>query len=366
MISMESLNFILPLKDNTEKQRATELASIFKDISNIFVLGIGGSNLAAKSVYDAIRRDDLLEQKAKLLFIESPDKEEYSDLENFIKIENTAQESFGIMASSKSGETRETIESFERIFNILKRYDDDINKKSLVITKEDSSLYRLAKENKVVTESWSGEIGGRYSAFTKTHLIPIILCSADVKDFIKGAKENLSRYTSEDVKENTAFSVASTVSKLYKSGLDVLDIFIFEKELETLGKWCRQLIAESIGKKDNAGKEVGITPTISIGPRDLHSMLELYLGGPKNRFTIFIASSSSKGINNNAYSSTIKAYEEADIPFFEYKFDGVNEKEIGKFMLFFMMFTIYLAKNLDVNPFDQPAVEWYKKNIYHS
>lgn len=363
---MEKLKFIDVLKDKSELEEAERLASTFTGISNIFVIGIGGSNLASKAVYDAMRREDMLDHKTKLVFIESPDSDEYKDLESFIKIELQAGEKFGIIASSKSGETRETREGFLNIIKILSDLGVDVTNSSIVITKENSSLYSIAKEKQVRTIDWSGEVGGRYSAFTKVHLLPILISGINAKNFLEGGRETLAKYDSTDPDKNIAVSFANSIFENYKNGIEILDLFFFENELETLGKWCRQLVAESIGKKNEEGKEVGITPTVSIGPRDLHSMLELYLGGPKNRFTIFVASKNGKGVNNSAYASTVKAYEEANLPFLEYKFDSIDEKEIGEFMLFFMMMTVNLANLLSVNPFDQPAVEEYKKHIHNS
>ncbi len=357
------MSFLKPLESRTELEEALDLAKIFEGVSNIFVIGIGGSNLAGKAIYDAMRREDLLEQKTKLIFIESPDSDEYKDLENFIKIELLAGQKFGIIASSKSGETRETIESFKNIYKTLEDSGVEITKSTLVITKEGSELFNIAKEKGIRIASWSGEIGGRFSAFTKVHLLPILLSGLNIEKFISGAKENLNKYGVEDTESNTALSLATSISEHYENGIEILDLFFFEDELETLGKWCRQLIAESIGKKNEEGNRVGLTPTVSIGPRDLHSMLELYLGGPKNRFTLFVASKNGKGVNNSAYDSTVKAYEEAGLPFVEYKFDVIDEKEIGEFMIFFMIMTVQLAKLLLVNPFDQPAVEEYKRGL---
>lgn len=363
---MEKLKFTAPLETKTELEEVNKLKELFSGVSNIFVIGIGGSNLAGKALYDAMRREDLLDNKIKLIFIESPDKEEYADLDNFIKIEIGAMEKFGIIASSKSGETRETIEGFQNIISIIEKYDPEITKNSLVITKENSSLNKEADEKGVRAISWTGDIGGRFSAFTKVHLLPVVLSGIDGNKFFSGARGVLEKYSSENIETNTALQLANSIFENYKNGIEIFDLFFFENELETLGKWCRQLVAESIGKKDNTGREVGITPTVSIGPRDLHSMLELYLGGPKNRFTLFIASKNSKGVNNSAYISTTRAYEEAGIPFMEYKFDEINESEVGEFMLFFMMTVVYLARLLSVDPFDQPAVEGYKKNILNS
>lgn len=123
-----------------------------------------------------------------------------------------------------------------------------------------------------------------------------------------------------------------------------------------MGKWCRQLIAESLGL---------ITPTVSIGPVDLHSMLELYLGGPKNRFTLFVRSLSEilGGVNESAYQNMLKAYTEAALPFEKYEMPEISEKELGSFMAYMMETTIYLAELLQIDPYDQPAVDNYKKSL---
>ena len=137
-----------------------------------------------------------------------------------------------------------------------------------------------------------------------------------------------------------------------------MDFFIFNSELEDLGKWCRQLIAESLST---------LTPTVSMGPTDLHSMLELYLGGPKNRFTIFIKSQREidNSVNESAYENVVKAYGEANLPFEKYEMQEINEHELGKFMALMMAITLELARLLGVDPYDQPAVEEYKKSITH-
>jgi len=263
---------------------------------------------------------------------------------------------FVLIVISKSGKTAETLESFHKTFDILKdKFGDFTAERTLVISTKDSELWNLAEDKNIERLEWEGNVGGRFSAFTVAHTTVLDIAGLDEKSFVAGGKE-MENKCSEESQVNPAKHLAKNIFDNYKNGVNILDFFIFNSELETLGKWCRQLVAESISL---------ITPTVSIGPVDLHSMLELYLGGPKDRFTIFIKSLEEieGSINNSAYEDVTKAYEKAGLPFMKYEMDKINENELGKFMAFMIAMTLELAKLLQINPFDQPAVEEYKKNL---
>jgi glucose-6-phosphate isomerase len=240
------------------------------------------------------------------------------------------------------------LESFHKTFEILsEKFGDFVAERTLVISTKDTPLWNLAEEKNIERLEWEGDIGGRFSAFTITHTTVLSIAGLDVEAFVSGSKEERT----EDAKH-----LAKSIFDDYENGANILDFFIFNSELEDLGKWCRQLIAESLSI---------ITPTVSLGPVDLHSMLELYLGGPKNRFTIFIKSAREieGSLNNSAYEDVATAYEKAKLPFMKYEMAQINENELGKFMAFMIATTFELAKLLEVDPLDQPAVEEYKKNI---
>ena len=321
----------------------------FKNSKFIFVVGIGGSDLASKAVWHALTLHKP-DTKKKIFFLESPDSREYEEVENFVKNEVANLEEIVLIVVSKSGKTAETLEAFHKTFDILsEKFGIPISGRVLVISSLDSPLWKLAKEKNMECLEWEGDIGGRFSAFTVAHTAVLFIAGLDVEKFKEG-----SHYAeaSRDEQEK----LARKIFESYKNGAEILDFFIFNSELEDLGKWCRQLIAESLSV---------LTPTVSIGPTDLHSMLELYLGGPKNRFTIFVRSLKEidNSINESAYENVTEAYEKAGLPFEKYEMPEINEKELGKFIAFMMATTIELAKLLEVNPFDQPAVEEYKSQI---
>jgi len=166
-------------------------------------------------------------------------------------------------------------------------------------------------------------------------------------------------------------------------------VLVFNSELESLGKWYRQLLGESIGKeKDKDGNSInfGITPTVSVGSTDLHSMGQLYIGGPKDKLTTFIWAALPKNTQDISSSlfpnlvegidgkttqyvmdaildGTKNAYEKNKLPFMEVVMENISEKSLGEFMQFKMMEMLYLGKLLNINPFDQPSVEEYKSEV---
>ncbi len=327
----------------------------YQDSKFIFVVGIGGSDLASKAVWNAITSYKL-EKDKKIYFLESPEEREYKEIENLIKSEILNPNEFVLIAISKSGKTVETLETFKKISEILLgKFGDFVNERTLVISTKDTPLWKEAEEKNIECIEWEGDIGGRFSAFTIAHTTVLSIAGLDTQAFINGKKEMESKCTKEDI-NNPVKLLAQEIFDYHKKGFDILDFFIFNSELEDLGKWCRQLIAESLST---------FTPTVSIGPTDLHSMLELYLGGPKNRFTIFIKSLKEieGSVNDEAYENVSMAYNEAGLPFMKYEMEKIDEKELGNFMAFMIETVIELAKLLEIDPYDQPAVEAYKENL---
>lgn len=327
----------------------------YQDSKFIFVVGIGGSDLASKAVWNAITSYKL-EKDKKIYFLESPEEREYKEIENLIKSEILNPNEFVLIAISKSGKTVETLETFKKISEILLgKFGDFVNERTVVISTKNTPLWKEAEEKNIECIEWEGDIGGRFSAFTIAHTTVLSIAGLDTQAFINGKKEMESKCTKEDI-NNPVKLLAQEIFDYHKKGFDILDFFIFNSELEDLGKWCRQLIAESLST---------FTPTVSIGPTDLHSMLELYLGGPKNRFTIFIKSLKEieGSVNDEAYENVSMAYNEAGLPFMKYEMEKIDEKELGNFMAFMIETVIELAKLLEIDPYDQPAVEAYKENL---
>lgn len=319
----------------------------FKDVKFIFLIGIGGSNLATKAVWNALTLHKATDKK--FFFLEAPDSREYEEVQNILNNEIEDAKDFVIITTSKSGKTEETLETFKKVFEYFKnKFGEEAGERTIVISSPSTPLWDRAEVEGIERVEWENNVGGRFSAFTIAHTLPLQIAGLNIPKYLEGRDE-----AEENKKE--AEMLAQRLFEAHKNGVEIFDLFLFNAELEDIGKWARQLIAESLAM---------LTPTVSIGPTDLHSQLELTLGGPKNRFTLFIKSKKEidGSINEQSYNSVIEAYEKAGLPYQKFEMGEINEKEIGKFFEFMMIMIVEFAKLADIDPYGQPAVEEYKKH----
>lgn len=345
------------------------VSSVYKEkvkrpLKYVVVVGIGGSNLGAKAVYDALIgykdavKDD---NRPQIIFFDTNDEKIIkANTEHILKNTIDAQEIL-IVIISKSGTTIETAANADYLIRELKNKISNIEERTITITDENSPLWQSAIKRGIAKLAIPKPIGGRYSVFSAVGLLPLMAAGIDVLEFRKGALQVSKLCFSRELAKNPAVSGAIFLGYWRKQNKSIHDIFFFNPELESLGKWYRQLLGESIGKSE----EAGITPTVSIGTTDLHSMGQLYLRGPRDKTTLFVSSAeqgkSFGEIMKAALSGTEIVYEKHNSPFAEAIFDGITASELGAFMQWKMIETMYLAKILSVNAFDQPDVESYKK-----
>ena len=290
------------------------MLSTGNNLKYFVLVGIGGSNLGAKAVYDALKMPE--DGRPEMLFADTVSS---VMLERIIaKLKTAKKEEVLLNYVSKSGKTLETKENFE----ILKEYAGTI-----------VDTYKELEFDKT--------IGGRFSVMTEVGLFPLRTCGFNTEEMLRGkadATEGNARWLYDQL----------------QAGMVVHDMFLFNPELESLGKWYRQLMGESTGKD---GK--GFVPTVSIGTTDLHSMFQRYVGGPHNIATTFVCA----GEPNKFYKATKQAYRDHNLPFQEYIMPELNEYELGKFFETKMREIVHLAHFMGVNPYNQPNVEDYKKLI---
>ena len=361
------------------------------DLKYILVVGIGGSNLGAKSVYDALYGYfDVMEAARfpKMIFADTNDPEFLNSLTQFLKTGISKPEEIIVNAISKSGLTTETTVNLEIITDILKEKFEGALSRIVVTTDSKSALWKGAQEKDISILEIPKNVGGRYSVLSTVGLFPLLLCGVDTEGLINGARKMRTRCLSDDFMKNPAVMSAAILFYHFKRGKNICDNFFFHPEMESLGKWYRQLMGESIGKeKDDAGNIIntGITPTVSVGSVDLHSVAQLYLGGPKDKFTTFIWGYTDgdekivpkKGsfsellalgaggkkpsyIMKAIYDGVKIAYGKAGLPFMEIAFEGINAFSLGEFFQFKMMEMMFLGKLMKINAFNQPNVESYK------
>ena len=325
----------------------------FKKYNNINVVGMGGSILGTESIYY------FLKSKIKKNFFF------YNNLQSKIDPGHKRNKCLNIIVS-KSGNTLETISNSNIIIK-------NQNKNIFITENKNSYLYLLAQKLKSEVVHHNNFIGGRYSVLSEVGMLPAELM---------GLSSNKFRQLNNLIKNKKfinelIINVNNTLHFLKKKKFNSV-ILNYDVGSESLFKWYQQLMAESLGKKGN-----GILPIISSMPKDNHSVMQLYLDGPKNNFFTFFHvrdKNSIKVINNKLLTShsylknknlgeivmsqklaTEKVFLNKKIPFRSFEVINRDENTIGELFCFFVLETILIGRALKINPYDQPAVELIKK-----
>jgi len=340
------------LKPNYKYSYSKKRIAKYKKFSNIRIIGMGGSILGTEAIYDFLKK----KIKKKLTFINNLN----SNLDYF-QDKNVNLN----LIISKSGNTLETIVNANTLIK---------SRESNIIITEDkvSYLTNLASKLKAEIFEHKNYVGGRYSVLSEVGMLPAELMNLDEKKF----KQFNNLIKNKTFVNNLVNNVAATLN-LIKSGKYTSIILNYDEQSQNLFKWYQQLIAESLGKKSK-----GILPIVSSMPKDNHSLMQLYLDGPKKSFYTFFNVLDNKVIktNNNILASheylrnqsiekikqsqmlaTEKVFTSKKIPFRSFRILKRDEKSLGELFCFFMLETILLGRALNVNPFDQPSVELIKK-----
>lgn len=356
----------------------------------VFIIGIGGSNLGTKAIYDALggSLDALAPSNPQLIFIDTINPHMLSMVTELLSNRISEPDEFLINILSKSGSTAETIFNAEIVLGPVRaRFGTKGTARVVVTTDKGSALEQHADSLGIRTLTIPGNVGGRFSVMSAVGLFPLALAGMSIEELHKGACE-MREVCLQDSDDNAARASAVALFANYLEGVAVHDIFLFDPRLHSLGLWYRQLLAESIGKEKNREDEVvhtGILPTVSIGSTDLHSMGQLYLGGPKSIFTTFVDvldagipdirmpterffphllpmldGASADTVSGAIIEGTKIAYHKAKLPFAEIVLDSVSPYSLGACMQMHMMQVMYLGVLMYVNAFDQPNVESYK------
>ncbi len=329
----------------------------YKKFKRVIIIGLGGSILGAQAVNLFLKKKN----KKEFIFVNDLNLIQINKLKKTKDLKNSL-----FILISKSGNTIE-------ILSIIDNLKDKANfnaKNSLVITENKKSfLNTFAKKLKIKIINHKKYIGGRYSIFSETALVPCQLMGIDIIKF----KKNILSFLNK--KKSTLIKNLVNLSKIYSSKeINSLVLLNYCPGLEFFLLWCQQLIAESLGKNGH-----GKIPLISIGPRDHHSLLQLFLDGPKNNFFYIFSfkdkESSKKGrglfkdaINNHNLEKVVENQKNAmttilknkKIPYISIEVKKRNEETLGELFSYFIFETVLIGKNLKINPFNQPAVEELK------
>ncbi len=316
----------------------------FKKFKTIAMIGMGGSILGAQAIYSFLKK----KIKKKIIFFDNLNDDK---IKNFQK--NTEKRKTLFLVISKSGNTIETITNLRHL-KILKK-----NTKNIIIISEKNKnlLFSISRKYNLKFIEHKKHVGGRYSVLSEVGMLPALLMGVDTRKI----RLNLELYFKSNKKFLLKQSSITLANLLYKKKLQNIIFLNYIPELEKFLFWCQQLIAESLGKK---GK--GFLPVVSNVPKDHHSLLQLYLDGPRDKlFYIFSLENKNKKNNLNLVKdaqirSLKKILIKKNIPFREFTLNKISEETIGQLFSYFILETVIVGKLTKINPFDQPAVEQIK------
>lgn len=370
--------------DKEEFARIKEAAKKIREDSDVLlVAGIGGSYLGARAVVEAVKglyHNDT-EDGLKIYFCGNTISPTY--LNDIIKV--TKGKRFSINVISKSGTTTETALAFRVLRKLLEDSvgPEEANKRIYATTdRAKGTLKQLADAQGWPTFVVPDDVGGRYSVLTAVGLLPIACAGIDIDALMKGAADAREAY-SVCGKDNDAYRYAMTRNILYRKGKVVETLAAFEPDFTMMNEWYKQLFGESEGKDQK-----GLMPTSCIFSTDLHSMGQFLQDGSRTMFETyvdikntredfyieplegnfdglnFLADQNMSVVNRKAMEGTILAHNDGGVPIGVIEVDSLDAYNVGYLIYFFWKACAVSGYLLSVNPFDQPGVESYKKNMF--
>ena len=370
--------------DKEEFARIKEAAQKIREDSEVLVVaGIGGSYLGARAVIEAVKGlyHNEIENGLKIYFCGNSISPTY--LNDIIAL--CKGKKFSINVISKSGTTTETSLAFRVLRKLLEDEMgvEEANKRIYATTdRAKGTLKQLADAQGWPTFVVPDDVGGRYSVLTAVGLLPIACAGIDIDALMKGAADAREAY-SVCSKDNDAYRYAMTRNILYRKGKVVETLAAFEPDFTMMNEWYKQLFGESEGKDQK-----GLMPTSCIFSTDLHSMGQFLQDGSRTMFETyvdikntredfyieplegnfdglnFLADQNMSVVNRKAMEGTILAHNDGGVPIGVIEVDSLDAYNVGYLIYFFWKACAVSGYLLSVNPFDQPGVESYKKNMF--
>ena len=351
----EKNQVIQSLSKEYENSFDSKIIKKIKSSSDYRIIGMGGSSLGARAIYNFLKT----KISKKFNFIDNLQKDNKQKMRKKNK-------NYTNLIISKSGNTIETIVSA----NILLKKKD----KNIFITENKKNyLYLLAEKLKAEIIHHNNFIGGRYSVLSEVGMLPAELMGLNSNNF----KQLNTLIKNKNFYNALISNVSSTLYFINNKKFNSI-IINYDEKSEDLFKWYQQLIAESLGKNKK-----GILPIVSNMPKDNHSVMQLYLDGFENNFFTFfhVKETKTQKLNNNQILSsksflknkdvedvlyaqkkaTENVFSKKRIPFRSFEIYKRDEKTLGELFCFFILEAILIGKSMNINPYDQPAVELIKK-----
>ena len=361
-------------------------AEIRSKVDYLVVIGIGGSYLGTKAVVEALKNsfgDFQQNDGTKILYAGQNLSEDYlAELYDFID-----DKKYAICVISKSGTTTEPAVAFRILKNHLEKKVGKQEAQKLIIAvtdQERGALKVLSNQEAYKTYVVPDDVGGRYSVLTAVGLLPIAVAGFDIRALIKGAQDMQNRCgNSVSLDQNPAALYAAARNALYAKGFDIEMLINFSPKLMYFTEWWKQLYGESEGKEQK-----GIFPAGANFTTDLHSMGQYIQEGRRVIFETLISVEKAQNsmlvpedkqnldglnylagkhieyVNEMAEKGTVLAHLDGGVPNIKICIEKIDEYHMGQLIYFFELACAYSGYILGVNPFDQPGVEAYKKNMF--
>lgn len=382
----------LNLPDNYDRAEVIRIKKaaerIQKNSEVLIVIGIGGSYLGARAVIECLSSsfDSMLskEKRNAPLVLYAGNNISPNYLNELV--EAIEGKDFSINVISKSGTTTEPAIAFRLFREILEnKYGIDEARKRIFVTtdKEKGALKKLSDEEGYENFVIPDNIGGRYSVLTPVGLLPIAVAGFDIDKLIKGAQIAREKYLDENVKYNDCYKYAVARNILYKNGKNIEILVNYEPKMHYITEWWKQLFGESEGKENK-----GIFPAGVDFTTDLHSMGQYIQQGERKLFETVVTVNETKTdidikaeednadglnylagrtldyVNKKAMEGTMQAHVSGGCPNIAIEIEKLDEETIGHLIYFFEKACAMSGYILGINPFNQPGVEEYKKNMF--
>ena len=382
----------IDLPSNYDKKEFEKIKKSAKKIQSdsdvLLVIGIGGSYLGARAVIESLTntfynmQDKATRKTPQILYVGNNLSPNYiSDVIDYI-----ADKDFSINVISKSGTTTEPAIAFRIFREIMEnKYSLKEARKRIYVTTDANkgALKELAEKEKYTTFIIPDNVGGRYSVLTPVGLLPIATAGVNIDELMEGARIAQDRYSDKNLKYNECYKYAVLRNLLYEKEKNIELLVTYEPKMHYFIEWWKQLFGESEGKEQK-----GIYPSGAEFTTDLHSLGQYIQDGRRNLFETVINIENSENdivmkleeddmdnlnylegktldyINKKAMEGTISAHTDGDVPNIVINIKKLNPNSIGQLIYFFELACAMSGSILGINPFNQPGVEKYKKNMF--
>jgi len=366
---------------NLPYQNTTDIKKYAQSITkkNIVVLGIGGSSLGARAIYEFLLPSNNYHKD--LLFLETVDPLKINHCLKRVDL-NDAQ----FVVISKSGNTIETISIFKYLNSLV-----EIDRNNCTIVSEaDSTLTKFADDNQIKFFDLAKDVGGRFSVFSVAGLVPLAMVGVDIDNLLNGCKRVANSFFEQSEYYKPIIRKARFLVE-NKNRFNINIVFSYSSLLESFNKWYVQLWAESLGKVNVNGTRQALTPIGLVGPVDQHSFLQMIMDGVRDKTVTFIKIGNLKDntiipktpsnkfdklawgcaegfsfnelLNMQADATIQSIQEQDDIPCDVISIRTVDEYNIAKIMFSYQLLVSCIGAFLQINTYDQPGVEYGKINL---